>query len=159
MGKKKEPVVVPDVEVVAAGSEGNAITRVDNLVVFVPYVVPGDIIDLKIFRKKNNYAEGKAIAIKRPSPYRIEPACRHFGHCGGCKWQTTRYDVQLHFKQRQVQDTLERIGHVDTSPSAARRTRSATATRWTMRAARSAGCWRARRPTLPDAGLWDSMYL
>ena len=115
MGKKKEPVVVPDVEVVAAGSEGNAITRVDNLVVFVPYVVPGDIIDLKIFRKKNNYAEGKAIAIKRPSPYRIEPACRHFGHCGGCKWQTTRYDVQLHFKQRQVQDTLERIGHVDTS--------------------------------------------
>ena len=115
MRKTKQEVVVTDVEVSDAGAEGKAIVRVDGMVVFVPFVVPGDIIDLKIYKKKKNYAEGRAIAVKRPSPLRVEAQCPHFGLCGGCKWQTLAYDAQLRYKQQQVRDNLERLGHIDTS--------------------------------------------
>ncbi|MBP5326356.1 MAG: 23S rRNA (uracil(1939)-C(5))-methyltransferase RlmD [Bacteroidales bacterium] len=115
MSRNKKNIIINDVEVADAGAEGNAIVRVDGMVVFVPYVVPGDIIDLNIFRKKKNYAEGRAIALKRPSPLRVEAPCKHFGVCGGCKWQMMDYASQLKYKQQQVRDALERIGHLDTS--------------------------------------------
>ena len=115
MSRYKKEIILPDVEVTDAGAEGKAIVRVDGMVVFVPFVVPGDIIDLKIYKKKKNYAEGVATAIKRPSPLRVSAACPHFGVCGGCKWQTMSYDAQLRYKEQQVRDNLERLGHIDTS--------------------------------------------
>ncbi|MBP5189742.1 MAG: 23S rRNA (uracil(1939)-C(5))-methyltransferase RlmD [Bacteroidales bacterium] len=115
MRKPKQEIIIPDIEVSDAGAEGKAIVRIDGMVVFVPFVVPGDIIDLKIIKKKKNYAEGRALAIKQPSPLRVEPQCPHFGICGGCKWQTMAYSEQLLCKERQVRDNLERLGHIDTS--------------------------------------------
>ena len=115
MSRLKKEIIIPDVTVSDAGAEGNAIVRVDGMVVFVPFAVPGDVIDLKIFKKKKNYAEGRVLALKEPSPLRVEPVCSHFGTCGGCKWQTMRYNAQLRYKQQQVRDNLERLGRVDTS--------------------------------------------
>jgi len=115
MRKTKQEIIIPDVEVSDAGAEGKAIVRIDGMVVFVPFVVPGDIIDLKIIKKKKNYAEGRALAVKQPSPRRIDAQCPHFGTCGGCKWQTFEYVGQLRCKEQQVRDNLERLGHIDTS--------------------------------------------
>ncbi len=115
MRKKKQSVIIPDVEIVDAGAEGMAIARVDGMVVFVPFVVPGDIVDLQIIKKKKSYAEGRAIAIKHFSPRRAELQCPHFGICGGCKWQNMNYADQLEMKEKQVRDNLERLGHIDTS--------------------------------------------
>lgn len=115
MSRNKKNIIVSDVEVTDAGAEGNAIVRVEGMVVFVPYVVPGDIIDLNIYKKKKSYAEGRAIALKKASPLRTEAPCEHFGVCGGCKWQMMEYGAQLRYKQQQVRDALERLGHIDTS--------------------------------------------
>ena len=114
MRKAKQEIILNDVQVSDAGAEGKAIVRVDGMVVFVPFVVPGDIIDLKIIKKKKNYAEGRALCVKQPSPLRVKPLCTHFGICGGCKWQTLNYESQLQYKQQQVKDNLERLGHIDT---------------------------------------------
>ncbi len=114
MRKAKQEIILNDVQVSDAGAEGKAIVRVDGMVVFVPFVVPGDIIDLKIIKKKKNYAEGRALCVKQSSPLRVEPLCTHFGICGGCKWQTLNYESQLQYKQQQVKDNLERLGHIDT---------------------------------------------
>ena len=103
------------VEIVDAGAEGMAIAKVDGLVVFVPYAVPGDIVDIQLYKKKKNYAEGRVVRLITPSPLRVEAQCPHFGICGGCKWQTMRYEAQLEAKQRQVRDNLERIGKIDCS--------------------------------------------
>ena len=92
-----------------------AVARVDGLVVFVPFVVPGDIVDIQLYKKKKNYAEGRATAFHKLSDLRVEPMCPHFGVCGGCKWQTMRYEAQLEAKQRQVRDNLERLGGIDCS--------------------------------------------
>ncbi len=115
MRKPKQEIVINNVQVSDAGAEGKAIVRLDGMVIFVPFVVPGDIIDLKIIKKKKNYAEGRAIAIKQPSPLRVDAQCPHFGICGGCKWQTLNYEAQLRYKQQQVKDNLERLGHIDTT--------------------------------------------
>ncbi len=115
MRKKKEQPVIPDVPITDMGAEGKAIARLDGMVVFVPYVVPGDIADIKIIKKKKNYAEGRAVAIKQLSPKRVEPQCPHFGVCGGCRWQNLNYADQLAGKAQQVRDNLERLGHVDCS--------------------------------------------
>lgn len=115
MRKKDKNIVITDVEITDAGSEGNAIARVENKVIFVPFVVPGDIADIKILRSKKSYAEGRAVAIKRFSEKRVETRCPHFGVCGGCKWQQLNYADQLKFKQKQVADNLQRIGKTDTS--------------------------------------------
>ncbi|MCR4828294.1 MAG: 23S rRNA (uracil(1939)-C(5))-methyltransferase RlmD [Bacteroidales bacterium] len=115
MRKTRQEIILEDVTIADAGAEGKAVARVDGMVVFVPFVVPGDVVDIKVFKKKKNYAEGKAVALKQPSPLRREAQCPHFGLCGGCKWQTTDYAAQLRFKQQQVKDNLERLGHIDTS--------------------------------------------
>lgn len=115
MSKTKQEIILNDVSVTDAGAEGMAIVKHEGMVIFVPFVVPGDVVDLKIIKKKKNYAEGRMLALKQPSALRVPTACPHFGVCGGCKWQTLQYDAQLKYKQQQVRDNLERLGHVDTS--------------------------------------------
>lgn len=111
--KKKALPLYPSVEVVTVAAEGKAIAKVDNMVVFVPYVVPGDIIDIQVTRKKNSYAEGKAVRFEKYSENRCEAFCEHFGICGGCKWQILPYSEQLKYKQDQVSNDLTRIGHIE----------------------------------------------
>jgi 23S rRNA (uracil1939-C5)-methyltransferase len=116
MSRRKKPIpILENVEILDAGSEGKALARVDNIVVFVPFVVPGDIVDIRVTRRKRSYYEGKAIKFHRYSKNRIEPKCEHFGLCGGCKWQIMPYSDQLKYKQKQVVDNFERIGKLDTS--------------------------------------------
>ncbi|MBR4738770.1 MAG: TRAM domain-containing protein, partial [Bacteroidales bacterium] len=93
--RNKELPLLEQVEITDAGAEGMAVARVDGLVVFVPFVVPGDLVDIQLYKKKKNYAEGRAVRILRPSPLRVEQVCPHFGTCGGCKWQTMGYEAQL----------------------------------------------------------------
>ena len=114
MSRKRKPLpILTDILITDVAAEGKAIAKVDNLVIFVPYVVPGDVVDLQIKRKKHSYAEAEAIAIKKPSELRAQPFCKHFGVCGGCKWQCLPYEDQLRFKQKQVWDNLTRIGKIE----------------------------------------------
>ena len=115
MSKRKEQPILEDVLITDFGAEGKAVARIDGMVIFVPFVVPGDIVDVKILKKKKNYAEGRALSIKHFSDKRVPARCPHFGTCGGCRWQTTRYEDQLAAKQQQVRDNLERLGHIDTA--------------------------------------------
>ena len=114
--KKKELPLLEGIEITDVAAEGKAMARVDDLVVFVPYVVPGDVVDIQLTRKKHNYAEGVARRFHRMSPDRVEPECRHFGVCGGCKWQCLSYAEQLRWKQKQVEDNLRRIGKIELPP-------------------------------------------
>ena len=114
MSRKRKPLpILTDILITDVAAEGKAIAKVDNLVIFVPYVVPGDVVDLQIKRKKHSYAEAEAIAIKKYSELRAKPFCKHFGVCGGCKWQCLPYEEQLRFKQKQVADNLTRIGKIE----------------------------------------------
>ena len=116
MGRRKKDLpLLTEVTIADAGAEGMAVARVDGLVVFVPFVVPGDVVDIQLCKKKKNYAEGRAVKFHSYSPLRVEPLCPHFSVCGGCKWQTMSYEAQLEAKQRQVRDNLERLGAVDCS--------------------------------------------
>lgn len=111
--KKKALPLYPSVEVTGVAAEGKAIAKVDNMVIFVPYVVPGDVIDIQITRKKNSYAEGKAVRFEKYSDKRAEAFCEHYGICGGCKWQILPYEEQLKHKQSQVENDLKRIGKIE----------------------------------------------
>lgn len=114
MARKKKPLpLLEEVTITDVAAEGKALARVNDMVVFVPYVAPGDIVDIQLTRKKHNYAEGKAIAIRKYGEERTTPFCEHFGVCGGCKWQHLPYEVQLRYKQKQVIDNLTRIGKID----------------------------------------------
>ena len=93
-------------------AEGKALARVNDMVVFVPFVVPGDVVDLKIRKKKHSYCEAEVVRFVKYSETRAEPVCQHFGVCGGCKWQNLPYEEQLRAKQQQVFDQLSRISHV-----------------------------------------------
>ena len=115
MSRKKEQPIVENVPITDIGAEGKAIAHIDGMVVFVPFVVPGDVADIKIIKKKKRYAEGRAVAIRQYSPKRATPQCPHFGTCGGCRWQNLVYAEQLAAKQQQVRDNLERLGHIDCS--------------------------------------------
>ncbi|MBE0676864.1 MAG: 23S rRNA (uracil(1939)-C(5))-methyltransferase RlmD [Bacteroidales bacterium] len=112
MGKKKPLPLLHDVLITSVGAEGNAVARVDDMVLFVPMLIPGDIADIRVRKKKKRYMEGEVIALKQPSPDRIEPLCSYFGVCGGCKWQHLPYDLQLRWKAQQVYDNLTRLGNV-----------------------------------------------
>ena len=111
--KKKELPVLEGIEISDVAAEGKALARVNDLVVFVPFVVPGDIVDLKIQRKKHSYAEAVAVKFHKYSEKRTEPFCPHFGVCGGCKWQCLPYEEQIRYKQKQVIDALTRIGKIE----------------------------------------------
>lgn len=109
---KKLPLI-ENVQIEAVAAEGKALAHVDEKVVFVPYVVPGDVVDLQVKKKKHSYMEAVAVKIHEYSPLRDEPFCRHFGICGGCKWQCLKYEEQLRAKQQQVVDNLQRIGKIE----------------------------------------------
>lgn len=113
MGRKKELPLLEKVAITDIGAEGNAIARIDNLVVFVPMLIPGDVVDIKVVKKRKKYLEGKVIKFHEYSSDRIAPRCGHFGICGGCRWQHLPYSLQLKFKAKQVRDSLIRIGKVD----------------------------------------------
>lgn len=97
----------------AVAAEGKCLFHWDELVVFVPFCVPGDICDIQIRRKKHSFAEGEVVRFKEYSKVRATPFCSHFGVCGGCKWQNLPYEEQLKFKQQQVKDQLTRIGKIE----------------------------------------------
>lgn len=111
--KKKELPLLEKVTITDVAAEGKALARVNDMVVFVPYVVPGDVVDLQVKRKKHSYAEAVAVNFHEYSPLRSEPFCKHFGICGGCKWQCLKYEEQLRYKQKQVTDNLTRIGKIE----------------------------------------------
>jgi 23S rRNA (uracil1939-C5)-methyltransferase len=115
MSKIKKNIFVENAQIVDISSEGKSVAKQDGMVIFVDGGVPGDIVDVMITRKKNNYAEGHVVTIKNASENRINPICEHFGHCGGCKWQHMNYQTQLKFKQKTVEDALVRIGKLDIS--------------------------------------------
>lgn len=111
--KKKALPVLENVEITGVAAEGKAFARVNEMVVFVPFVVPGDVVDLQIVRKKHSYAEATVIKFHSYSTVRSVPFCSHFGVCGGCKWQCLPYSEQLRYKQKQVEDALVRIGKLE----------------------------------------------
>lgn len=111
--KKKDLPIINNFEITGVAAEGKSLGRWDDLVVFIPYGAPGDVVDLKITRKKHSFAEGQIARMVTPSPLRVEPFCQHFGVCGGCKWQHLPYESQLQYKQQQVVDALERIAKVE----------------------------------------------
>jgi len=119
VGRKKELPLLEKVRITDIGAEGNAIARIDNQVVFIPMLIPGDVVDIRVRKKRKKYMEGTVVRFHEYSPDRIKPHCNHFGICGGCKWQHLPYQLQLQYKEKQVKDNLERIGKVDireTSP-------------------------------------------
>ena len=114
MGRSKKPLpVVENVTIEAVAAEGKCLFHWNELVVFVPFCVPGDVVDVQIRRKKHSFAEGEVVRFIKYSNVRATPFCQHFGICGGCKWQNLPYEEQLKFKQQQVYDQLHRIGKVE----------------------------------------------
>ena len=110
--KRKEFPILENVTITDVAAEGKALARVNDMVVFVPFVVPGDVVDLKIRKKKHSYCEAEVVRFVKYSETRAVPVCQHFGVCGGCKWQNLPYEEQLRAKQQQVFDQLSRISHV-----------------------------------------------
>ncbi|MDE6484668.1 MAG: 23S rRNA (uracil(1939)-C(5))-methyltransferase RlmD [Duncaniella sp.] len=110
--KKKERPLLTDIEITGVAAEGNALARVDDMVVFIPFGAPGDVADVKVDRMKRNYAEGHIERLVKPSDIRVEPRCEHFTLCGGCRWQHLPYEFQLRCKQQQVQDAMTRIAKI-----------------------------------------------
>jgi len=105
--------VIENTTITGFAAEGKAITRVGDMVVFLNYGAPGDVVDVRIRKTKKNFLEGEIVDIREPSPDRTEPVCEHFGICGGCKWQHLQYEKQMIYKQQQVVDSLERIGKIN----------------------------------------------
>ena len=101
------------VEITGVAAEGKSLARVNDMVVFIPYGAPGDIVDVKLDKKKKSYAEAHIVRMVKPSELRKQPVCEHFGVCGGCKWQHLPYEYQLQCKQQQVTDALVRIAKVE----------------------------------------------
>ncbi|WP_339920464.1 23S rRNA (uracil(1939)-C(5))-methyltransferase RlmD [uncultured Flavobacterium sp.] len=112
--KNTDKVVFHQIKVIDAGAKGVSVAKApDGKVVFIPNVVPGDVVDVQTFKKRKAYYEGKAIHFHEFSEHRIEPICEHFGVCGGCKWQNMKYSQQLYYKQNEVFNHLQRIGKVE----------------------------------------------
>ena len=108
--RSKEPLFFENLTIESAGAQGKAIAKHEGMVVFITGAVPGDVVDVRVTKKKSNYAEAITTRIVKPSPDRIPAFCQHFGTCGGCKWQDLSYPKQLEYKQQQVIDNLERLG-------------------------------------------------
>lgn len=112
MSRRRIDLLLEKVTIEAVAAEGKALTHVDGMVVFVDFAVPGDVVDIRVLKKKKNYMEGRIERLVSPSPDRLEAFCQHFGVCGGCRWQPLPYPMQLEAKRRQVEDQLVRIGHL-----------------------------------------------
>ena len=114
MSRKRKPLpLLENVTIEAVAAEGKCVAHVGEMVVFVPFVVPGDVVDLRVRKKRRSYCEATVERFIKKSDVRTEPMCPHFGICGGCKWQTLPYEKQLEAKQQQVYDQLTRIGKIE----------------------------------------------
>ena len=115
--KKKAPIdlLFENVSIIDIAEEGKGVGKANDLVLFVEKAVPGDIADVRVYRKKKNFAEGKIAELKKASEYRTSPFCEHFGTCGGCKWQHMSYDAQLLFKQKTVEGAFTHLAKIDVS--------------------------------------------
>ena len=114
MSRTKKPLpILENVTITDVAAEGKSLARVNDMVVFVPWTVPGDVVDLQVRRKKHSFMEAEVIRFIKYSNVRATPFCQHFGVCGGCKWQNLPYEEQLKNKQKQVHDQLTRIGKVE----------------------------------------------
>lgn len=114
MARKKKPLpILENILITDVASEGKAIAKVDGIVVFVPFVVPGDVVNLQVTKKRRSFMEARVIDFVKKSAKRAEPFCEHFGVCGGCKWQILPYEEQLKYKQSEVENNLKRIGKVE----------------------------------------------
>jgi len=109
---KRKPVILENVLVEDYAAEGKSLARMNGKVIFVENTVPGDVVDIYLFKNKKDWAEGWPMHFKEFSSQRVEPFCKHFGVCGGCQWQMLPYEQQLFYKQKQVADNLQRIGKV-----------------------------------------------
>lgn len=110
MQKKNKKQILEDITVTGYAAEGRALARLDGKVIFISGAVPGDVVDVLLTKNKKDWAEGRALQIKEFSKQRVEPFCKHFGVCGGCKWQMLPYEQQLAYKQQEVEQNLKRIG-------------------------------------------------
>jgi 23S rRNA (uracil1939-C5)-methyltransferase len=114
MARNKKPLpLLEGVVIEAVAAEGKCLFHWNDMVVFVPFCVPGDVCDVQIRRKKHSFAEGEVVRFREYSNVRATPFCAHFGVCGGCKWQNLPYEEQIKFKQQQVKDQLTRIGKIE----------------------------------------------
>jgi 23S rRNA (uracil1939-C5)-methyltransferase len=114
MAKNKKPhPILENVTITDIAAEGKAIAKVNDVVVFVPFVVPGDVVDLQVTRKKSSFMEARPILFHKFSDLRQPAVCEHYGICGGCKWQILPYPEQIRYKQKQVLDNLTRIGKIE----------------------------------------------
>ena len=114
MAKRRGKLPVYEgVEIIDVAAEGKSIAKVDGMTLFVPFTIPGDVVDVQPYRKRKKFAEGRVERFVEYSKDRVEPVCEHFGICGGCKWQMMPYELQLKHKQQQVEDNLRRIGKVE----------------------------------------------
>jgi len=111
--KGKPEKIFEDVEIIDIAEEGKGVGKADDFVLFVDKAIPGDVVDVLVYRSKKNFGEGKILNLKKPSDYRVQAFCEHFGTCGGCKWQHMNYEAQLKFKQKSVSDALSRIAKID----------------------------------------------
>ena len=114
--KKKNLPLLEHITITGVAAEGKALARVDDIVVFVPYCVPGDVVDLQVTKKKHSFMEARVARLISSSEKRCEAVCQHYGTCGGCKWQILPYEEQLRWKQQQVEDNLTRIGKLELPP-------------------------------------------
>ena len=111
--RSKTGFIVDNLEITDYANEGKALGRHDGKVIFVGGAMPGDVVDVRIFYNKKDFAEGRIVNLLKPSPRRVVPRCKHFGVCGGCKWQHVPYEEQLAFKESTIKETIRRIGKVD----------------------------------------------
>lgn len=111
-GRKVKPFI-ENVTITDIGAEGKAIARVNDVVVFTTHVIPGDVVDLQVTKKRTKYMEARVVRVVKPSPDRVQAFCEHFEVCGGCKWQFLPYEKQLFYKEKQVSDQLTRIGRIE----------------------------------------------
>ena len=110
--KSKYPQI-DGLEITDIAAEGKSLGKYNDIVVFVPHTVPGDVVDVQINNKRRRFMEGYVVNFVKRSPIRVEPFCKHYGECGGCKWQALPYPMQLEYKQRQVEDQLRRLGKIE----------------------------------------------
>ena len=109
--RRVEPVLM-QILIEEPAAEGKCLSRVDGKVIFTEFTAPGDVVDMRVYKNKKNYAEADVLNYHEYSPVRVEPFCSHFGNCGGCKFQHIGYEHQLTYKTKQVVDNLERIGKI-----------------------------------------------
>ncbi len=113
--RNAEPIRFEGLSIIDIAEEGKGVGKADELVIFVDKAVPGDVVDVRVVKKKKNFAEAVIENLHIKSEFRVDPFCSHFGTCGGCKWQHMDYDAQLRFKHKNVEAALQRLAKIDTS--------------------------------------------